>query len=158
LKLQWKKLIFSLAVPLAVGAYAAFLTQDGTKTFAQLGKPPLAPPGWLFPIVWTILYLMMGLASYLIDTSSKPEAAIRNAQNWYAAQLAFHFLWPIIFFNLDRYLFAFIWLILLWFLILITARKFYRIRPAAGYLLIPYLIWVAFAGYLNLGIVLINIP
>jgi tryptophan-rich sensory protein len=98
----------------------------------------------------------MGLGFYLVSTSSKPEAAIRSAMNWYAAQLAFNFLWSVIFFNLDLYLVAFIWLALLWLLILITAVQFYRIRPAAGYLLIPYLVWVAFAGYLNLGIVLLN--
>jgi tryptophan-rich sensory protein len=156
LKLQWKKLVFSLVVPLAVGAYASFLTQDGMDTFAQLDKPPLAPPGWLFPVVWTLLYLMMGVGAYLVATSVKPEAAIRSAMNWYAAQLAFNFLWSIIFFNLDQYLIAFAWLVLLWLLILVTAVHFYRIRPIAGYLLIPYLVWVAFAGYLNLGIALLN--
>jgi tryptophan-rich sensory protein len=156
LKLEWKKLIFSLAVPLAVGAYAAFLTQDSMKTFALLNKPPLSPPGWVFPVVWTILYLMMGFAAYLVRISRKSDSAIRSALDWYAAQLAFNFLWSIIFFNLDQYLVAFIWLVVLWFLILITTIRFYRITPAAGYLLIPYLVWVAFGGYLNLGIVLLN--
>ncbi len=153
MKIQWKNLITCLAIPLAVGSLSSLLTRNTMVAFESISKPVLAPPGWLFPVVWTILYILMGIASYLVLTSGKPNAA---ALTKYAIQLLFNFFWPIIFFNLDLYLFAFIWLILLWLLILKTAIEFHQISKLAGYLLIPYLIWVIFAGYLNLSIYLLN--
>ena len=119
-------------------------------------QPPLSPPGWLFPVVWTVLYVLMGIASYLVSVSDAPHEEKARALWTYGIQLAFNFLWPIAFFNLKWYLFAFLWLVILWILILITALRFGRIRKPAGYLLVPYLLWVAFAGYLNLGIYLLN--
>ena len=153
MKIQWKKLIVCIAIPLAVGALAALLSGGGMDAFEMLEKPPLSPPGWLFPVVWTILYVLMGTASYLVLTSGKNA---KTALTVYAVQLAFNFLWPILFFDLELYLFAFIWLVALWLLILITSVLFYRISPTAGYLMIPYLVWVTFAGYLNYGIFLLN--
>lgn len=155
MKIQWKKLIICIAIPLATGGISAWLTSDSMKTFGRLNQPPLAPPAWLFPVVWTILYVLMGIASYLVLTAGKPYRA-RTALTVYGAQLFFNFFWSIIFFNLEMYLTAFIWLLIMWLLILITALLFCRITKPAGYLLIPYLIWVAFAGYLNLGIYLLN--
>lgn len=142
-----------LAVPLLVGGLSALLTRSGMQTFETLTKPKLAPPGWLFPVVWTILYILMGIASYLVITSEKPN---RAAIIVYALQLVFNFFWSIIFFNLELYLFAFIWLIALWLLILAATYLFYQISEPAGYLMIPYLLWVTFAGYLNLSIYLLN--
>ena len=136
-----------------MGGASAFFTRDGMQTFQTLNKPALAPPGWLFPVVWTLLYALMGIASYLVLTSDK---ANRFALTIYAVQLIFNFFWSIIFFNLERYLFAFVWLVLLWILIFITTVLFYRISKPAGYLMIPYLLWVTFAGYLNLFIYLLN--
>lgn len=140
-------------MPLAVGGFSALLTRDSMATFNTLTKPALAPPGWLFPVVWTILYILMGIASYQVAISKKPNGA---ALITYGIQLIFNFFWSIIFFDLNMYLFAFIWLIILWLLILRTTIRFYRISETAGILMIPYLLWVTFAGYLNLAIYLLN--
>ena len=156
LKINKKLLIICLVIPLAVGGIAALLTGGGMDTFETLNQPPLSPPGWLFPVVWTILYILMGIASYLVLTSGKPQESIQRALVLYGIQLAFNFLWPIFFFSLSAYLFAFIWLVALWLLILATTVSFYRLSDIAGYLMIPYLVWVTFAGYLNLGIYLLN--
>ncbi len=156
MKVNKKLLIICLLIPLAVGGLAALLTGSGMDNFETLNNPPLSPPGWLFPVVWTILYLLMGIASYLALESRGPEAIIRRGIRLYAVQLLFNFLWPIAFFNLEWYLFAFIWLVALWILILLTAIQFRRVSKAAANLLIPYLIWVVFAGYLNLGICILN--
>lgn len=153
MKKNWKTLALCIALPLAVGGLSALLTRNGMKTFETLNKPALAPPGWLFPVAWTVLYILMGIASYLVLTSGKPnKAALRT----YGIQLVFNFFWSIIFFNLEQYLFAFIWLVVLWLLILITTFQFHNISEPAGYLMIPYLLWVTFAGYLNLSIYLLN--
>ncbi len=146
-------MVICIAIPLAVGVVSALLTRGGMQTFAELNKPALSPPGWLFPVVWTILYVLMGIASYLVVTSKKPNGA---ALITYGLQLVFNFFWSIIFFNMQAYLFAFIWLVILWFLILKTTVKFFKIDETAGILMIPYLLWVTFAGYLNLSIYLLN--
>lgn len=151
-----KDLILCLPIPLLMGVLSAFLTRNAMEQFERLNKPPLSPPGWLFPVVWTILYLMMGAASYLVLRSGGPRRAVGEALTLYGVQLAFNFLWTILFFNMGRYLFAFFWLVVLWLLILAAALRFYRLSKPAGYLMVPYLLWVAFAGYLNLGIYLTN--
>lgn len=153
MKIQWKKLILCIAVPLAVGGLAGFLTRDSMKIFQTLNKPALSPPAWLFPIVWTILYVLMGIASYLVITSGK---SYRTALMFYGIQLVFNFFWSIFFFNMEAYLFLFIWLVILWILIFITMILFFRISEPAGYLMLPYLLWVTFAGYLNISIYLLN--
>ena len=149
-------LIRCVAIPLAVGGLSAWITSSGMKTFEQLSKPPLSPPGWLFPVVWTILYVMMGIASYLVLMSEKEPTDIKQALTLYGLQLGVNFFWSIFFFNLEWYLFSFFWLLLLWVLILMTIRAFYQLSEKAAYLLIPYLIWVTFAGYLTLGIWYLN--
>ena len=153
MKIQWKKLVYCLLLPLAVGGFAAFFTRNNISVFDSVQKPPLSPPGWLFPVVWTILYLLMGFASYLVLISEKPG---QTAWKLYEIQLIFNFFWPILFFNLERYLLSFIWLLLLWLFILTTIVWFSRSSKPAGYLLLPYLLWVTFAGYLNLGIYFLN--
>ena len=156
MKRNWKSLLISLAIPLAVGGASAFLTRDSMKEFARLRRPPLSPPMWVFPVVWSVLFLMMGLASYLVYTSNGRRGEKRSALWVYGIQLAVNFVWPILFFNLGWWLLAFFWLLLLWFMILGLTVQFYRLHPGAGLLLIPYLAWVAFAGYLNFGIYLLN--
>lgn len=156
MKIDKKRLIICLAIPLVVGGAAGLLTMNSMEAFEALNQPPLSPPRWLFPVVWTVLYVLMGIASYLVSVSDAPHEEKARALWTYGIQLAFNFLWPIAFFNLKWYLFAFLWLVILWILILITALRFGRIRKPAGYLLVPYLLWVAFAGYLNLGIYLLN--
>lgn len=154
MKIQWKRLLLCLAIPLGVGALAGILTKDSMMQFSLLNKPPLSPPGWLFPVVWTVLFLLMGYASYLVSRSDSVQK--RPALILYAIQLTVNFFWSIFFFNFECYLFSFLWLVLLWVLILLTIRAFRRISPTAGILLIPYLLWVTFAGYLNLAIYFLN--
>lgn len=156
MKVKWKLLIFCIAIPLAVGGVAAYFSKDSMSVFEALIKPPLSPPAWLFPVVWTILYSLMGIASYLVLTSGVSQQEIQKALNLYGLQLLFNFFWTIWFFNFGLYWFSFLWLIVLWFLIFATTVSFFRISKPAAYLLIPYLVWVAFAGYLNLGIAILN--
>lgn len=147
--------LFCLALPLAVGGTAAWVS-GGFQLYDKLILPPLSPPGWVFPVVWTTLYLLMGYASYLIRTSGMNQEVIYPAWGAYLVQLFFHFLWPVVFFGLARFAAAFLVLVLLWIAIFITIRRFSPISPLAGKLLIPYLIWVSFAGYLNAGVWLLN--
>jgi len=156
LRLNIKQLIICIAIPLLIGSLSAFLTRDSMTTFSRVIKPPLSPPGILFPIVWTVLYTLMGIASYLIVSSDAAKEDVQNAIFVYALQLGINFFWSIFFFNLQWYLFSFFWLLLLWTFILYTIVVFYRISKPAAYLLIPYLLWVTFAGYLNLGIAILN--
>lgn len=153
MKKKWILLVICIALPILVGAVSAYLTRSGMESFGALIKPPLSPPAWLFPVVWTVLYVLMGAASYLVLTSEKLRT---NALYAYAAQLLFNFVWPIPFFRFGWYLPAFVWLIGLWITVLVTTVRFYRIRSAAGILMMPYLLWVTFAGYLNLSIALLN--
>lgn len=156
MRINTKRLLLSVALPLLVGGLAGLLTRNSMETFAMVKKPPLAPPAWLFPVAWTILYTLMGIASYLVWESDAQPQEKQNAFNVYFYQLIVNFLWPVFFFNLGWYLFAFLWLILLWVLVWITFRRFYEISKLAGVLLIPYLLWLTFAGYLNLGIWYLN--
>lgn len=156
MKIKWKTLILCIAIPLVVGSVAGFLAKDSMSVFEALNKPPLSPPGWLFPVAWTILYTLMGIASYLVLTSGATQKDVTKALKLYGLQLLFNFLWTFWFFNLGLYWFSFIWLVVLWFLILATTITFFRISKPAAYLLIPYLAWVAFAGYLNLCIAILN--
>lgn len=149
-----KQLIISLAIPLGVGGLAALLTINSMQQFEQMAKPPLSPPGFLFPIVWTILYALMGIASYIVYRSDSPNKLY--ALILYGVQLAVNFIWPLVFFNLDAYLLAFICILVLLVLVIITTVMFYQIDKLAGILMIPYCIWVAFATYLNFGIFLLN--
>ncbi len=156
LNLKRRQLLICIAIPLAVGGVSAWLTRESMNSFAAFVKPPLSPPGWLFPVVWTLLFVLMGLASYLVLMSAQPKQTINRALRLYGIQLGVNFFWSIFFFNLSLYLFSFLWLILLWLLILATIVRFYQISKTAGYLMVPYLLWVTFAGYLNLGIYLLN--
>lgn len=151
-----KPLVISLFIPLAIGGLAALLTGGGMDTFSQLNKPLFSPPGWLFPIAWSILYLLMGLASYLIWDSDVPDRDKRSPLLLYGIQLIVNFIWPILFFSLSWYLVSFLWILLLWILILLTTVKFYGISSRAGDLMLPYLLWVTFAAYLNWGIYQLN--
>ena len=116
----------------------------------------MSPPMWVFPVVWTILFAAMGFASYLVYTAEGRRGGKRSALWMYGLQLLVNFTWPVFFFELNWRLFAFFWLILLWAMILGVTVQFFRIRPGAGLLMLPYLAWVAFAGYLNFGIYLLN--
>lgn len=153
---DWKKLIISILIPLAVGGAAALIANGSFKDFEALNKPPLAPPAWAFPAAWTLLYILMGIAAYLVYCSEKYPGRIERALTFYAVQLFMNFCWTLIFFNLKLYLAAFIWLVLLWGAIAGTALLFRFISKPAGWLMLPYLAWVAFAGYLNMGVYILN--
>lgn len=156
MKTNWKLLIFCVAIPLAVGGAAALLTSGGMELFDRINKPPLSPPAWLFPVVWTILYTLMGISSYLILKSGGEEKQIKEALSIYAYQLTVNFLWPTLFFNFQWFLLSFLWIVFLIFLIIGMIRKFDKLSKTAAYLNFPYLFWLAFASYLNLTIWWLN--
>ncbi len=147
----------AIAIPLTVGLVSAALTKDNMNIYEKLNTPPLAPPSILFPIVWTILYMLMGVsfAMIYIDRDKNPEAA-KKGLIWYGVSLILNFSWSIIFFNLQAAFFALLVLIALLFTIIRTILEYRKVKPIAAYLQIPYAIWVAFAGYLNAGIWLLN--
>lgn len=155
MKMNWKKLLIALAIPLAVGGLSA-LASGGMSDYMQLNRPPLSPPGWVFPVVWTVLYLLMGYASYRVFTADAPVEQKRTALLLYGAQLVLNFLWSPIFFGLQWRLVAFMVLIVLWILVALTLRAFSQIDETAGDLLLPYILWITFAAYLNLGAYLLN--
>lgn len=151
-----KALIICLLIPLAVGGLAAWLTMDSMAQFAALAQPLLSPPGWVFPVVWTILYLLMGWASFLIWKSGAPQAAKKRALGLYGVQLAVNFVWPLLFFRAGLYGFALIWLVILLVMVVETMLAFGRIDRRAAWLLAPYFLWLLFAAYLNAGVWLLN--
>lgn len=155
MKCHLKPFVFCLAIPLLTGALSGFLTQNEMKSFSQLKQPPLSPPGWLFPTVWIILYILMGFACYLVWSAPKSQSRSQGLV-FYGIQLVVNFLWPLFFFNAKWYFFAFGWLLLLWYLVFTTQKKFRAAAPKSGNLLIPYLLWLTFAGYLNLAIAILN--
>ena len=150
-----KKLLKNVAIPVLVGALAGFLTKNDTIEFMEtVNKPFFTPPGWIFPVVWTILYILMGVASYFIDISKNTDKD--KALLIYYVQLFFNFVWSFIFFTTKIYLFAFIWIVVLLLLILLTIIKFKRIDTRTVLLLAPYLVWVVFATVLNLSVYILN--
>ena len=169
MKRNWKTLVICILIPLVVGTVAGFLTRGGMESFALLNKPPLSPPAWVFPVAWTILYTLMGISSYLIyvsetkkvnksisDKNTKENTGKSQALSTYGYQLIVNFLWPVFFFNFQWYFFAFLWLALFWVLVAKMILEFGRISQTAAFLNVPYLLWLSFAGYLNLGIWLLN--
>ncbi len=156
MKRNWKVYVFWIALAEGVGALAGWLTRDGVALYRQtVTQPPLSPPGFLFPIVWAILYALMGIGAARVYLTPASNARSRGLLLW-LVQLAFNFLWSIVFFNLQAYAFAFFWLIALWLLILWMTVSFYQVDKTAALLQIPYLLWVAFAGYLNFGVWMLN--
>ena len=149
-----KSLIISLLISLGVGGLSAFVTMGSMDIYKYLDKPPLAPPPIVFPIVWTILFILMGISSYLVYDSYDENK--NKALLIYGIQLVVNFLWPIFFFVLNYRLIALFIIIALLILIIIMIIKFYKINKLAAYLQIPYVIWVAFATYLNLGFYILN--
>lgn len=152
-----KTYIIAIIISMGIGLLSAFVTRNNMDIYDKIVVPPLAPPMILFPIVWTILYFLMGFSSGCIATyNDEQKEEVFDALFTYAIQLFLNFFWSVIFFNMEAYLFAFVWIIVLWFAILIMIRKFYKINPVAAYLQIPYLIWVTFAAYLNFAIYWLN--
>ena len=144
--------IKSILLPVLIGALVGLIT-SGSMDYTMLQKPPFAPPGAVFPIVWTVLYVLMGVSYGILKTNNQTDEEI----DWiYYIQLAINALWSIIFFTFKWRLFAFIWIILLVVAVISMIRKFYNKNKIAGLLQIPYILWGVFAAYLNFGFYILN--
>ena len=153
---KWKPYIFWILLAEGVGLLAGLLTRDATEVYATtINKPPLAPPGIVFPIVWTILYALMGIGAARVAASPKGKGRA-VALNLFVIQLVVNFFWSFFFFNAQAFGFAAIWLVLLWVLVLLMIIAFWRVDRLAAWLQIPYLIWLTFAAYLNFAVYLLN--
>lgn len=142
----------SIAIPVIIGAIVGFII-SGSIDYNSLQKPFLAPPSIVFPIVWTILYILMGISYGILESKSQADSSIKLI---YYSQLFVNALWSILFFYLKWRFFAFLWLVFLIALILIMIQTFYNKNKVSGLIQIPYLLWTLFAGYLNLSIYLLN--
>lgn len=152
----WKNYAFWIALSEAVGGLSAWLTRDAMKTYSQtVVQPPLSPPMWLFPVAWSILYALMGIGAARVRLSP-PSPQRSRGINLFVAQLVVNFFWSLIFFNARAYGFALLWLLLLWGLVLWMTLTFRKADKAAAWLQIPYLLWLAFAAYLNYGVWRLN--
>lgn len=153
---QWKIYAAWILLAEAVGALSGWLSRTGMEVFSATAvQPPLSPPGFLFPVVWTVLYGLMGFGAGWVWLA-EPSPERNRGLNLFIAQLVINFFWSLIFFNLGAYGFALVWLVLLWILATAMAVAFARVSPAAGWLQVPYLLWLTFAAYLNAGVWLLN--
>lgn len=153
---KWKIYLFWIGLAEAVGAIAGILTRNNVLEYQmQVKQTPFSPPGFLFPVVWSILYALMGIGAARIS-SSNPSPERSMGLNLFIVQLTMNFLWPLIFFNMQAYGFAIIWLLLLWFLVAGMVYIFYKTDAVAAILQFPYLVWLSFALYLNIGVWLLN--
>ena len=149
-----KTYLVSIGVALGVGALSALVSMGGMKAYEALKKPPLSPPGWLFPVVWTVLFTLMGVSAARVLLNSpekKPKALVP-----YALQLVLNALWSPLFFALGLRLAAFVLLIILFAAVVVMTVRFGRVDRTAAYLQLPYIAWLAFAGYLNLASYILN--
>ena len=155
-KKPWKTYVLWIAICEAVGFLAGILTRQGTKIYAQTAiKPPLTPPGWLFPVVWVVLYALMGIGAARI-TLAPSSAGRSRGLNLMVTQLVVNFFWPLLFFNAGVYGFALLWLLVLWGLVLWMILVWRKVETLAAWLQIPYLLWLSFAVYLNAGVWYLN--
>ena len=153
---MWKPYLIWIVFTEAVGGLSGWLTRDGTKAYmATVEQPPLSPPSIVFPIVWAVLFALMGFGAARIY-SAQASRARTHGLLLFLVQLAFNFFWIIIFFNLQNFGFALICLIILWLLILWMIFSFRKVDSLAAWLQIPYLLWVTFAAYLNFGVWILN--
>ena len=149
-------LIISLLITLGGGFIIGQFTSNSKVLYENLKKPIFAPPAIVFPIVWTILFILMALAAYRVYQKSKNGVETHSALTFYGIQLIFNFLWSIIFFKFNLYGLAFIELVVLLILIIVTTIKFYKVDKVAGMLMLPYILWVTFAGVLNFFVWMLN--
>ena len=154
--IKWKTYAAWILFAEAVGALSGWLTRKGTKIYNEtVVQPPFSPPAAVFPVVWGILFALMGIGAARVCHAPASAARSRSLL-LFILQLAFNFFWSIIFFNLQAFGFAFLWLVILWALILLMILSFRRVDPLAAWLQIPYLLWVSFAAYLNFGVWQLN--
>ena len=156
LKANWKVYAIWVLATEAVGALSGWLTKEGSRIFSEtVLQPPLSPPGWVFPVVWAILYALMGIGAARV--SLQPRSAQRSrGLNLYIVQLVVNFFWSLIFFNAQRFGFSFIWLLLLLVLVILMTLEFRKLNRLAALLQIPYILWLLFAAYLNAGVWYLN--
>ena len=157
---KYKPYIISLLFTFGIALLSNFLSGDSAEVYNSIAKPKLSPPSYVFGIVWPILYLLMSIAVGLIYNTKcdtvKCADNKKSAIRLYVVQLIFNAIWPILFFTFEMFTFAFIWIVILWILIIKMIFDFYKINKVATYMIIPYLLWVTFAAYLNLMIVILN--
>ncbi|MBO5101717.1 MAG: tryptophan-rich sensory protein [Clostridia bacterium] len=161
---MWEKIkpyiriyIIAIAIPIGVGLLSTLFTKDNMNIYEELIVPNIAPPALVFPIVWTVLYTLMGVSSAMVYNRRITDTAdVRSALTTYAVSLVINFGWSIIFFNANAFLLSFLWLILLLYFVIKTILEYKKIEPLAAYLQIPYALWVTFAGYLNIAIYFLN--
>ena len=152
-----KRLLIAIAIPEAVGGLSALLSGNMGQMYQNYNKPPLSPPGIVFPIVWVLLYALMGIASYLVyEEGTNKGNAKHKALLFYAIQLGLNFLWSIVFFRFEAYTAAVVVIVLLDIFAIITALMFKKLYKPAFYLMIPYILWLLFATYLNIGVAVLN--
>ena len=156
MKKNWKIYGAWIAIAEAIGALSGLLSREGMRIYSQtVIQPTLAPPMWVFPVVWSILFALMGISAAIIWQS--PESELRSkGLNLFVAQLTVNFFWSLIFFNIQAFGFAFLWLVLLWALVAWMIWTFYQVEPLAAWLQIPYLLWLTFAGYLSFSVWMLN--
>ena len=152
--IKLKSLFLNILLSVGTGLISAFLTGNSSELYQDVNRPALAPPAWIFPVVWSVLYVLMGISAYIIGESNSKFKS--SALTVYYFQLAVNFLWSPLFFVFKFYWFSFFWLLLLWMLVLIMILKFYKINKFAAYIQIPYLIWLTFAAYLNFSVAVLN--
>ena len=151
-----KQYAFWIGLSEAVGLLSGYLSREGTALYAQMAeKPPLSPPGWIFGVVWTILYALMGISAAKVWASPNTQSRSRGL-NLFIAQLIVNFFWSPIFFNTRAYGLAFLWLLLLWVLVLLMIFQFRKVDKTAALLQIPYLLWLTFAAYLSWSVWQLN--
>lgn len=153
-KTDIKELLLFVLIPLVGGALTALLSGGGRDFYETVEKPGVAPPAIVFPIVWSILYILMGVSMYRVWNSECKNR--KKALYIFASQLAVNYLWSFIFFDLKAFLFAFIWAVVLWLFVLVMTVVFYNCDKVAGYLQIPYFLWVTFAAYLAFAVYSLN--
>jgi translocator protein len=154
---NYLKLIISISIPLSVGFIGSLFTIPFIKTwYVALNKPSFNPPNWIFGPVWTTLFILMGIALYLVWSSEKKPALIKSGLWIFGIQLIFNVLWSLVFFTLHSPFWALINILVLWGLILATILQFSKINKTASFLLLPYILWVSFASFLNFTIFLLN--
>ncbi len=153
---NFKKLLICLAISLGVGAISSIISQNSREIYNTLIKPPFSPPGYIFGIVWTILYILIGIASFFVVKDGIEKPGVSDAVKAYFLNLFLLFIWPIIFFNFNALFLSVVVIIIALFSAVNVAYKFYQINKTAGYLYIPLVIWILFAAVLNISIWWLN--
>ncbi len=151
------KITTAIVICLVVGGISGLVTTNSIESwYSLINKPSFNPPNWIFGPVWTLLYILMGISAALVWNKGWKKREVKQALTIFILQLVLNSLWTLIFFGLHNPLFAFIEIVILWVAIMLTILKFFKISRLSGYLMLPYILWVSFAGVLNLAIVLLN--